>query len=185
MPAESATDLHSLAAHGQIKKQFIYFVQKGVQYRKAYVVPANPQTPRQQTKRAFFRMGIAYWHVQPQSFRDGYNEKAKRNFPNMEGFNLFLREWLTGKIVNESVRSIQAGTKVCADGANDVTITAVEVTKTFVFVGTYHCGSSLGVTDEHGICGAELTSATNLRIHAIKGAQADAPSSCWQVVEFY
>lgn len=175
----------SLEARGQVNKETVFYVVNGEQRKRAYAVPADPQSPAQISWRIFWRNGMEYWHAQVQSFRDTYNIRAKKYYPRMLGFNLFMRDWIGEAYALNVIKSIQTGTQLCNDGANDVAINAVETAKSIVIVPGYHCGSSLGVADEHGVCGAELTSSTNLRIHAVKGVQAAQPSVCWQVVEFF
>ncbi len=185
MAGLGATDLHSLRARGQFKKTYVYYVVNGVQKRRGYAVPNDPNTPRQQARKAFFRNGSEYWYNLPAGEKEAWTVASKKIKQAWDGKNYFLRKWLKGEIVVDLIKSIQRGTEVCADGANDVTIVGVEMARSIVVYGSYHCGSSLGAADEHGVSGMELTSATNLRIHAVKGAQADAPSAYWQVVEFY
>ena len=176
---------YDIQARGQIGKEWIYYVVNGYQRKRAYVIPNDPKSPRQLSKRAFWRNGVEWWKNESQNFRDNYNITAKNLSLAMTGHDLFMQDWTKGVYVTEVIKSIQKGSKVCNDGDNDVTIVGVEVVKSIVIISSYHCGSSLGATDEHGIHGGALTSSTNLRICAVKGAQADQPIACWQVVEFY
>ncbi len=185
MPNPAIADLQSVSASGQIGKTSVYYVRNGEQCKRAYVVPVQPRTPRQLSSWGFFSHGMTYWKDQDQAFRDSYNQGVKDPYMNMWGVNLFLREWMKGEIVLNCIRSLQAGEKVCGDGDNDVAINEVVIAKSVVHVGTYYGGSSFGASDEYGICGAKLTSTTNLRINGHKGAIADAPIAAWQVVEYY
>lgn len=176
---------NTLVSRGQVGREWVYYVVDGYQRTRAYKVPTDPESPHQLSKRAHWSNGVEWWHNESPSFRSNYDVTAKNLNLAMTGFNLFMRDWSEGVYVTEVIKGVQTGTKLCNDGANDVTINAVALAKSIVIISSYHCGSSLGVADEHGICGAELTSTTNLRIHAVKGAQASQPSSCWQVIEFY
>lgn len=71
------------------------------------VYPSNPRTPAQQAWRGVFRDGVAKWHGLTNAEKSVYNEKAKRRKTTkygffqprgIEGFNLFMSDYLKGKI---------------------------------------------------------------------------------------
>lgn len=178
-------NLKSFNASGQINKQYVYFSSYGKQRVRAYVVPANPRTPRQESKRGFFIHGMEYWNNLSESEKEFYNVKSKKIKTAWIGYNYFMRLWLRGDIVQECTRSIQRGNLGCVDGINNITISPVVMAKSVVWVSTYAFGSSEGLAKSNGIKGGELTSTTNLVINAIKGVAADSPVAYWQVVEYY
>ena len=91
-------DLHSNSGRGQIAKTSVYYIVHGWQRKRAYAVPADPQTEAQLTVRTHFAAGKTCWDAQDQNYRDTYNEKAKRVYVSMTGYNLFMRRWLKHEI---------------------------------------------------------------------------------------
>lgn len=98
MVHKGAYTLHSISARGQIGKTHIYFVQNGVQQRKPYTVPTNPQTVDQQANRAKFANSVSAWQAESQAVKDTYNLRASRMSEPLEGFNLYIREFMKGII---------------------------------------------------------------------------------------
>ena len=178
-------DLNSIQARGQVAKTFIYFVIKGVQYKRPYVIPINTYTPRRRTIKNYFWQGSQAWNDLSVVEKCEWVVKATERSYKGTGYDLFMSKWLGGVIQVEIVRSVQNGRQLCNDGDNDITITAVAEGKSLVLVGSYSFGSAEGLAKSNAIKGALLTSATNLRIVAIKGVQAPQPEVMWQVIEFF
>lgn len=174
-----------ITARGQIGKTWIYYVVNGYQRRRAYVVPTDPQSPRQLSKRAFWRNGGVWWANESQSFRDNYKTTVKNLSLAMTGRDLFMQDWTKGVYVTEVIKSIQRGNVPLVNGANDVTITAVEMAKSIVNINSYLTSDSAGANSRMGCIGGILTSSTNLRIFAVKEASATTPRGIYEVIEFY
>ena len=170
---------------GQVGKEYIYYSVHGEQRRRGYVIPFDPKSARQKSKRAFFRNGVEWWHNESESFRQVYQNKAKSYYKKMHGINLFLRDWCKGVYVIEVTKSIQRGQLLCDDGNNDITIEAVDINKSITLCDAYAFGSAEGLAKSSSIKGATLINSTTLRISAFKGVSAEQPLACWQVVEFY
>lgn len=185
MGIEDLAPGQSINAVGQIGRTWVYYLDKCKQRRRAYVVPSNPQTPRQQCKRAFFRMGMDYWHSQGQAFRDEYATRVDEQDLKLHPINLFLAEWLKGEIVNESVKSIQKGKATCVNGVNNITITEVETEKSVVIINSYANAVETGATVySAAVYGGQLSSSTNLQIEVALLNVPNVPVF-WQVIEFY
>lgn len=175
----------SIRARGQINKKKVFYVVHGEQRVRAYAVPTDPQTPRQLSKRAFWRNGMEYWYAQPQSFRDDYKAKAKKYYPTMFGVNLFMRDWVREVYVMEIIKSIQRGSQSCSTGDNDVTITAVDMSKTVVDVKPFYVTKGSPPADVKWCSGGFLVNSTTLRIRAFKGANFSLCMVEWQVIEYF
>lgn len=63
----------------------------GIQYRRRYVIPANPNTPAQQRVRASFTNGVDKWHSFTPLQTQAYAPLASGL--KMSGFNLFVSRW--------------------------------------------------------------------------------------------
>lgn len=185
MSYKSAVDLHSIIARGQVGHQYIYYWVKGEQRRRAYVIPTDPLTPRQRSKRAFFRMGMKYWNALSDEEKYFYEIKAKKSGKPLISYNYFLSLWLRGKIVQEAVKSVQRGSTTCVAGFNDVEITEVEADKTLIVCPAWGLAAGPNGDVISGIIGATLLDSTHLRIAALKSGGAASPVAVWEVIEFY
>ncbi|MBA7624111.1 hypothetical protein ES703_31515 [subsurface metagenome] len=76
---------------GQAGKAGVFAKWKGRQYRRAYVIPANPKTTMQQVVRGYFTNAIAAWHTYHSIQRLVYSYLATGLV--MSGMNLLVRRW--------------------------------------------------------------------------------------------
>jgi len=76
---------------GQAGHAGVFAKWKGRQYRRAYVIPANPNTTMQQTIRGYFTNAISAWHSYHSLQRLVYSYLATGLV--MSGFNLLVRRW--------------------------------------------------------------------------------------------
>jgi len=76
---------------GKVGKSGVFATWKGRQYRRSYVVPANPKTPAQQTVRNNFKNAVEAWHefdaLQKQAY--GYLATPLQ----ISGFNLWVSRY--------------------------------------------------------------------------------------------
>lgn len=75
---------------GQIGKDVIASSWKGRRYIKAYAVPSNPRTERQQANRDRFGGAKERWRELTDAARAAYERRAKKE--RISGWNLFVRE---------------------------------------------------------------------------------------------
>lgn len=76
---------------GQAGKAGVFAKWKGRQYRRAYVIPANPKTTMQMVVRGYFTNAIAAWHTYHSIQRLVYSYLATGLV--MSGMNLLVRRW--------------------------------------------------------------------------------------------
>jgi len=76
---------------GQAGKAGVFAKWKGRQYRRKYVIPANPKTTMQQLIRGYFTNAIAAWHTYHSIQRLVYSYLATGLV--MSGFNLLVSRW--------------------------------------------------------------------------------------------
>jgi len=76
---------------GQAGKAGVFAKWKGRQYRRKYVIPANPNTTMQQAVRGFFTNAISAWHTYHSIQRLVYSYLATGLV--MSGMNLLVRRW--------------------------------------------------------------------------------------------
>jgi len=76
---------------GQAGKAGVFAKWKGRQYRRKYVIPANPKTTMQVTVRNFFTNAVAAWHTYHSIQRLAYSYLATGLV--MSGFNLLVSRW--------------------------------------------------------------------------------------------
>ena len=77
---------------GQAGKAGVFAKWKGRQYRRAYVIPANPKTTMQQIIRGYFENAVDAWHEYSGLQRLVYSYLATGLV--MSGFNLLVRRWM-------------------------------------------------------------------------------------------
>ena len=76
---------------GQAGKAGVFAKWKGRQYRRKYVIPANPRTTMQIAVRGFFTNAVAAWHIYHSLQRLVYSYLATGLV--MSGFNLLVSRW--------------------------------------------------------------------------------------------
>jgi hypothetical protein len=76
---------------GQAGKAGVFATWKGRQYRRAYVIPSNPNTTKQLEVRDSLKNAITRWHSYITQQRQSYAYMAAGQV--MSGFNLFCSRW--------------------------------------------------------------------------------------------
>ncbi|GAI72033.1 unnamed protein product, partial [marine sediment metagenome] len=76
---------------GQAGKAGVFAKWKGRQYRRKYVIPANPKTTMQLLVRGYFTNAIAAWHAYHSLQRLVFSYLATGLV--MSGFNLLVSRW--------------------------------------------------------------------------------------------
>ncbi|GAJ13427.1 unnamed protein product, partial [marine sediment metagenome] len=76
----------------QAGKAGVFAKWKGRQYRRAYVIPANPKTTMQKIIRGYFENAVDAWHTYTGLQRLVYSYLATGLV--MSGFNLLVRRWM-------------------------------------------------------------------------------------------
>ena len=76
---------------GQAGKAGVFATWKGRQYRRMYVIPANPQTTMQTRVRGWFSEAIDFWHTLHSIQRLSFSYLATGLV--MSGFNLMVSRW--------------------------------------------------------------------------------------------
>lgn len=76
---------------GTVGKSGTFATWRGVQYRRRYAKPSNPNTPKQQEVRGNFTNGVDKWHTFSPLQCQAYKPLAS-GLP-MSGYNLFISRW--------------------------------------------------------------------------------------------
>lgn len=76
---------------GQAGHAGVFATWKGRQYRRSYVIPSNPDTPKQGTVRDNLKAAVLRWHQYITVQRKAYSYMAAGLV--MSGFNLFVSRW--------------------------------------------------------------------------------------------
>jgi hypothetical protein len=76
---------------GQAGKAGVFATWKGRQYRRAYVIPSNPNTSKQRDVRDNLANAVAVWHLFETLAKRAYSYMAAGLV--MSGFNLFTKRW--------------------------------------------------------------------------------------------
>lgn len=76
---------------GKVGDSGVFATIWGIQYRRRYVKPSNPNTPAQQRVRTSFTNGVDKWHTFNPLQAQAYTPMASGQ--KMSGYNLFLSRW--------------------------------------------------------------------------------------------
>ncbi|GAI17681.1 unnamed protein product, partial [marine sediment metagenome] len=110
---------------GQAGKAGVFAKWKGRQYRRKYVIPANPKTTMQQVVRDHFSAAIVLWHTWSSLQKRAYSYLATGLV--LSGFNLEVRRYQLWKLkAKTSIQDPIQGIKQI--GAGDETHVADEAT---------------------------------------------------------
>lgn len=76
---------------GKVGDSGVFASWQGVQYRRRYAKPSNPNSPAQQTVRNSFKNGVAKWKTFNSAQQNAYGPLSAGQ--PLSGYNLFLRRW--------------------------------------------------------------------------------------------
>lgn len=76
---------------GKVGNSGVFASWQGVQYRRAYAKPSNPNSPAQQTIRNAFKNGVAKWKTLNSAQKEAYGPLSAGR--PMSGYNLFVSRW--------------------------------------------------------------------------------------------
>jgi len=88
------TNVFGTRFNGAIGKTMIASSWKGKEYVKAYAVPHNPRTERQQGHRAVFAEAVKAWKKLSLKERKSLNREARE----MTGFNLYVSRFIKKRL---------------------------------------------------------------------------------------
>jgi len=80
---------------GQQGQAGVYANWKGIQYRRSYVIPANPRTTKQQTIRGYFAAAVDEFHNWLTYAKQAYNYLAATL--RMSGYNLWVSRYVASQ----------------------------------------------------------------------------------------
>ena len=90
------TPLFSFSAFGNLSKSIIYTASKGVNIVKKFYQSKDNPTIRRLQIRDTYKNGKDAWNSLSEEEQEQYNVRAKGK--KMNGFNLFMKEYLKGNI---------------------------------------------------------------------------------------
>lgn len=77
----------------KLANKIIYYIRYGKQEQRAYAVPYNPRTAKQQIKRTVFRAGVWEWHKMTPAEKEPWIKEAKKH-RTWSPFITFMSAWL-------------------------------------------------------------------------------------------
>lgn len=139
---------------GAVGQAGVFAKWKGIQYRRKYAIPANPNTSKQVSVRTDFKNAVAEWHAYNslQSAAFGYLAAGK----GMSGFNLLVRRWQKLYGTTRTVRP-PYGMKIIGKALvfmDEAVVGAVSELTLPAFVATTHIISVDDATPATGVAGA-------------------------------
>jgi len=112
---------------GQVGKSGVFASWRGIQYRRKYVIPSNPNTPAQQKIRNSFANAVDKWHT-----FDSYQQQAYTPLASGQpktGYNIFIGRWQSmteverAAYVSPYVGFVQVGVGAATSGTTETTVT--------------------------------------------------------------
>jgi len=91
--AKMTAPLLGFSASGKLADTLVYMTWKGLKTVRQYVIPANPNTEKQQTQRGFMTSANTAWHSVAWNAADltAWNLRASLQAVVMSGFNVFVK----------------------------------------------------------------------------------------------
>jgi hypothetical protein len=104
--------LFSLDASGKIADSIVYLKWKGISDVRAYVIPANPRTEKQQAQRAKMTEAVSLWHSTDFNELDflAWDLYASIMPTPMSGFNAFIKSYIDAKVAEKNFTPLYGGT---------------------------------------------------------------------------
>ena len=172
----------NLGLHGQVGKKTIYWVTKGVQFKRPYIVPFDPKTFAQRTQRNKFYIASQMWNALTPIEKEEWEEKVKKTQYIMTAYNLFIRTKI--KEMKEMIKRIIKGSAAVTDGANVVVIPEIDLDKSVLHCNFFLTGDYNNNSNQYGIYRARFGSSTQIVINARDGAALGNLRADWTVIEY-
>lgn len=96
MPGVKITNIFGDRYSGAAGQAGVFATWKGIQYRRRYVIPANPKTTKQTAVRNHFSNAVDLWHAWSQYMHRCYEYLASGKA--ISGFNLLMRRYQNWKL---------------------------------------------------------------------------------------
>jgi len=133
---------------GQAGKAGVFAKWKGRQYRRMYVIPANPKTTMQMIVRGYFTNVIAAWHTYHSIQRLVFSYLATGQV--MSGMNLLVSRWMKAATAlltlpydpEEGVKQIASASSQKNDETVPSTANPANLVAKPVSIGSLVCGST-------------------------------------------
>jgi len=164
---------------GQAGKAGVFAKWKGRQYRRAYVIPANPKTTMQMTIRGYFTNAVAAWHTYHSIQRLVYSYLATGLV--MSGFNLLVRRWQNAAVAaatlpydpQEGVKQIASASAQKDDETVPSTANPAALSFQPVSIGSLVCGTTWASAVQDALVDIEMGDVRiPLQLANVDGAKA-------------
>lgn len=149
---------------------------------RTYFLPNQPGSQSQLSNWSRFACAVCSWQQLSADQKKYYSELSMARGRQLPGYNFFISEYMRGRIV--MVKNVQQGNNIVVHGITDITISAVDLTKSVVLVDQYNFWIGLGMANLFCVYSAFLFNSTTLRIICNKGANIGTVYLSWQVVEY-
>jgi hypothetical protein len=139
---------------GQVGKAGVFASWRGIQYRRKYVIPSNPNTPAQQKVRNSFANAVDKWHTLNSLQQQAYTPLASGQ--SKTGYNIFIGRWQKmtdverAAYVSPYVGFVQVGEGSASAGTPETTVTdtqEMELAESPVVIGSCEFTTGAGNLD--------------------------------------
>lgn len=150
--------------------------------KRSYFIPVQPGTFHQTQRWLLFSAGAREWGHKSSAEKKVYEDQRKYLNLCMTGYNYFMSIVLKGGA--RMIQRILRGSQVVVHGNNNITIPAVDMSKSCLFYNAFLSAYDTPTLSAYGIEGAQITTSTNIFVKAWDTAPVGNLIFAWQIVEF-
>ena len=172
----------NLATRGQIGKKFIYWNIRGEQFRRPYVIPADPKTFNQRTQRNKFYVASQQWNKLTTEKKKEWEERVQRSKYKMSAYNYFMRKKI--KEILKMIKKITHGSETLSDGANVILISEIQLDKTVLHYNCYAQATGKEGEEQSGIPDAYFSDSTHITAHCIDPTILGTVKLYYTIIEY-
>jgi len=147
---------------GQAGKAGVFAKWKGRQYRRSYVIPANPKSTMQQWIRNAFSSAVAKWHQYHPLQRLVFSYLATGLV--MSGFNLLVKRWQTATAESatlpldplEGIKQIASASDEAVDEVTGSTANPCTLSNSPISIGSLKAGTTWNSAEQVALIDIEM-----------------------------
>lgn len=172
----------NLQLHGQIGKQWIYWMSNNTQYKRIYKIPLDPKTFAQRTQRNKFFVASKMWLELTTEQKNTWEEKVKKRQVVMSGYNYYMQKKI--KEIKQMIKKITHGNILISDGVNVITILEIDLDKTALNYNCFLAGDYQAPQNRFGIIRAFLDTPTTIKAIGVDPTPLGGLWFTYQIIEY-
>lgn len=172
----------NIAIHGQIGKEIIYWVSKGIQYKRIYKIPDDPKTFDQRTQRNKFYLATQTWNELTTEQKKDWDNKVKKTQYVMTGYNFFIQKKI--KEITQMIKKVTHGSQLVSNGSNVITINEIQLDKTVLLYNCFVFGEATPTPKYYGIRSAYFSDSTHITVSVMDSENIGDITIFYTIIEY-